>query len=49
VFDYIETFYNQVRLHSTLGYLSPAEYERRHASGLIALASTTHVALPLAA
>jgi putative transposase len=28
VFDYIESFYNPVRLHSTLGYRSPAEYER---------------------
>ena len=27
VFDYIETFYNTIRLHSTLGYLSPIEYE----------------------
>lgn len=27
--DYINTFYNQVRLHSGLGYLSPIEYERR--------------------
>jgi putative transposase len=27
VFDYIETFYNPIRLHSTLGYLSPIEYE----------------------
>lgn len=26
---YINTFYNQVRLHSGLGYLSPIEYERR--------------------
>lgn len=26
---YINTFYNQVRLHSGLGYLSPMEYERR--------------------
>jgi putative transposase len=25
--DYIETFYNPVRLHSSLGYLSPIEYE----------------------
>jgi len=29
VFDYIEAFYNPGRRHSALGYLSPAEYERR--------------------
>lgn len=28
VFDYIEVFYNRERLHSTLGYRSPEEYER---------------------
>jgi len=28
VFDFIETFYNRRRRHSTLGYLSPAEYEK---------------------
>jgi len=28
-FDYIEIFYNRQRLHQTLGYLAPAEYERR--------------------
>ena len=27
VFDYVERFFNRVRLHSSLGYLTPAEYE----------------------
>ena len=29
VFDYIERFYNRRRRHSTLGYLSPIEFEER--------------------
>lgn len=28
LFDYIEVFYNQKRRHSSLGYATPAEYER---------------------
>lgn len=32
LFEYIEVFYNRQRRHSTLGYLSPAEFERRYAS-----------------
>ena len=29
VFDFIESFYNPKRRHSTIGYLSPIEFERR--------------------
>ena len=28
VFDYIERFYNPTRRHSTLGYLSPVQFEK---------------------
>ncbi len=34
VFDFIEGFYNPHRRHSALGYLSPAEYERRFAQAI---------------
>ena len=27
IFDYIETFYNRTRLHSSLAYLSPIQFE----------------------
>ena len=29
LFDFIELFYNQKRRHSTVGNISPAEFERR--------------------
>jgi len=29
IFEYIEVFYNRKRKHSSLGYLSPFEYERQ--------------------
>jgi len=31
VFAYLEGFYNRSRRHSTLGYLSPGEFEQRAA------------------
>ena len=33
IFEYLEGFYNRQRRHSTLGYLSPAEFEER--TGLV--------------
>ena len=30
VFEYIETFYNTVRIHSHCGYLSPVQYEEQY-------------------
>ena len=32
VFEYIEVDYNRIRLHSTLGYLSPEQFELAHAA-----------------
>ena len=29
IFEYVERFYNNQRRHSTLGYVTPAEFERR--------------------
>lgn len=34
VFDYIECFYNPVRRHATLGYVSPIRYEEQAQAAL---------------
>lgn len=34
-FDYIETFYNRTRRHSSLGYLSPVAFENQHHTNAI--------------
>lgn len=31
IFEYIEVFYNRLRRHSAIGYMSPAEFERKAA------------------
>jgi transposase InsO family protein len=36
LFDYIEMFYNRKRRHSSLGYVSPAEFERNTAQRMAA-------------
>jgi transposase InsO family protein len=30
IFEYLEAFYNRARRHSSLGFLSPAEFERTY-------------------
>jgi transposase InsO family protein len=36
IHDYIGGFYNPHRRHSSLGYLSPMDFERQHAAGVAA-------------
>jgi transposase InsO family protein len=33
IFEYIEFFYNRQRIHSSIGYISPADYERMYYEG----------------
>ncbi len=35
IFDFIESFYNRHRLHSSLGYMSPEEFEREHRATIV--------------
>ncbi len=36
IFEYIESFYNRVRLHSSIGYLAPAAFETAYAGSQVA-------------
>ena len=38
--DYIDGFYNLARRHSTIGYVSPIEYELRHLAAALAALTT---------
>ena len=38
IFEFIESFYNRVRRHSSLGYLSPSEYEQATMEEVVAVA-----------
>jgi transposase InsO family protein len=38
-FDYIEVFYNRQRRHSSIGYRTPAEHERRFHDRQLAVAA----------
>jgi transposase InsO family protein len=32
IFEFIEVFYNRLRQHSSIGYVSPVEFERQHSA-----------------
>lgn len=46
VFEYIEAFYNPTRRHSTLGYLSPAEFETSTLAATDASLAASRLASP---
>ena len=43
IFEFVEGFYNLRRRHSSIGYLSPVDYERRHPA---TRSIPTHTSLP---
>ncbi len=47
LFDYIEVFYNRMRIHSTTDYFAPAEYEARYRAQLKQAARGSKIALSL--
>jgi putative transposase len=44
VFEYIEVFFNRRRRHSTLGMLSPAQFESNHQQQIEKISSATTIA-----
>ncbi|MFC3018036.1 IS3 family transposase, partial [Virgibacillus litoralis] len=36
LYRYIEFFYNRKRIHGSIGYLSPVQYEQQYYQGLLA-------------
>ena len=48
VFDYIERFYNPTRRHSTLGYLSPMDFEKQAVVAYLRVHGTGSSSLRLA-
>ncbi len=43
IFEFVEGFYNRRRRHSSIGYLSPVDYEQRHPA---TRSTPTHTSLP---
>jgi hypothetical protein len=46
VFSWIEAWYNPTRLHSSIGYLSPNEFERRHAEEVLPASGRAEIVDP---
>jgi len=46
VFEYIDVFFNRRRWHSTLGFLSPAQFENKHHQQTETITTTATVAPP---
>lgn len=42
IHDYIGSFFNPYRRHSSLGYLSPMDFEKQHAASMRQLSGTVH-------